>query len=282
MFASWVWKMTGLLSVLQYDFMQNALMGSLLLAVMCAITGTFIVIKRLVFLSGGISHGAFAGLGAAYFLGISPMLGAMVFAVLSAVAITRGILRQSQPADATIGIFWATGMAAGVLFVFITPGYVPNLMPYLFGDILTISRQQLLWMATFSFVSLMLTALLFRQLVAVSFDDEFAHLRGLPVGIIMIIIMIMNSVAIVMMIQAVGIILVMALLTIPPLIGLALAAEIRKVMFYAFVSAVLIMVGGLILSFLLDLPSGPAIVLLGATLLVTVKFITRFSQASRI
>jgi zinc transport system permease protein len=227
--------MTDLLSALQYDFMQNALMGSLLLSLMCAITGTFIVIKRLVFLSGGISHGAFAGLGAAYYLGINPVLGAMV------------------------------------LFVFITPGYAPDLMPYLFGDILTISHQQLIWMVIFSVLSLVLTVLLFRQLVAVSFDDEFARLRGLPVTTIMILLMVMNSVAIVMMIQAVGIILVMALLTIPPLIGLALAAEIRLVMFFAFVSALLITVGGLFLSFLLDLPSGPAIVLLGAGLLMTVK-----------
>ncbi len=263
--------MTDLLSALQYDFMQNALMGSMLLSIMCAITGTFIVIKRLVFLSGGISHGAFAGLGAAYYLGINPMLGAMLFAVASAIAISRVILRQSQPADATIGIFWATGMAIGVLFVFITPGYAPDLMPYLFGDILTISHQQLIWMVIFSVLSLLLTVLLFRQLVAVSFDDEFARLRGLPVTTIMILLMVMNSVAIVMMIQAVGIILVMALLTIPPLIGLTLAADIRRVMFFAFVSALLITVGGLALSFLLDLPSGPAIVLLGAALLVMVK-----------
>jgi zinc transport system permease protein len=273
--------MTGLLSVLQYDFIQNALIGSLLVAIMCAITGTFIVIKRLVFLSGGISHGAFAGLGAAYFLGITPMLGAMLFAVLSAVAITGVIIRQSQPADVTIGIFWATGMATGVLFVYITPGYVPDLMPYLFGDILTISSQQLFWMMVFSLISLLITALLFRQLLAVSFDDEYARLQGLPVGIIMVILMIMNSVAIVMMIQAVGIILVMALLTIPPLIGLTLAAEIRTVMFYAFISAVSITIGGLAVSFLLDLPSGPAIVLLGAGILMIVKLSARFTQASR-
>ena len=274
--------MTALLSALQYEFMQNALMGSVLVALMCAITGTFIVIKRLVFLSGGISHGAFAGLGAAYYFGINPMLGAMVFAVLSAIAISRVILKQSQPADATIGIFWATGMATGALFVFITPGYAPDLMPYLFGDILTISRQQLIWMAIFSGLSLLLTFLLFRQLLAVSFDDEFARLRGLPVVTLMIILLVMNSIAIVMMIQAVGIILVMALLTIPPLIGLALDADVRRVMYYAFASALLITVGGLMLSFLLDLPSGPAIVLLGASLLVLVKFSVRFSQASKI
>ncbi len=264
--------MTGLAAALQYDFMQHALVASLLVAVMCAITGTFIVIKRLVFLSGGISHGAFAGMGGAYFLGINPLLGAMLVAILSAAAITRVILKQNQPADATIGIFWATGMAAGVLFVSITPGYAPDLMPYLFGDILTISREQLYWMTGLSMINLLLTIIMFRQLVAVCFDDEFARLRGLPVGTVMLVLMVMNSVAIVMMIQAVGIILVMALLTIPPLIGLALAANIRVVMFYAFVSAVLITVGGLFLSFYLDLPSGPAIVLLGVVFLMVIKF----------
>lgn len=273
--------MTPLFSALQYDFMQNALMGSLLIAIMCAITGTFIVIKRLVFLSGGVSHGAFAGLGAAYYFGINPMLGALLFAMLSAVAISRVILRQSQPADATIGIFWATGMATGVLFVYITPGYAPDLMPYLFGDILTISREQLFWMMLFSLFSLLVTVLFFRQLVAVSFDEDFARLRGLPVAAIMMLLMVMNSIAIVMMIQSVGIILVMALLTIPPLIGLALATEIRVVMFYAFLSAVLISVGGLVVSFLLDLPSGPAIVLLGVVLLLIVKFLRVFSPASK-
>ena len=270
--------MNELLTALQYDFMQNALLGSLLVAFMGAVTGTFIVIKRLVFLSGGISHGAFAGLGAAYFLGINPMIGAMTFAILSAVAISRVVLGQSQPADATIGLFWATGMAIGVLFIFITPGFAPDLMPYLFGDILTISREQIFWMVGFALTILLLTSMLFRQLVAVSFDDEFARLRGLPVGALMVILMVMNSVAIVMMIQAVGIILVLALLTIPPLIGLALAIEIRMVMFYAFISAVLITIGGLFLSFFLDMPSGPVIVLLGMVLLGVVKIVARTTK----
>lgn len=270
--------MNELLTALQYDFMQNALLGSLLVAFMGAVTGTFIVIKRLVFLSGGISHGAFAGLGAAYFLGINPMIGAMAFAVLSAVAISRVVLGQSQPADATIGLFWATGMAIGVLFIFITPGFAPDLMPYLFGDILTISREQLVWMAAFALMILFLTSMLFRQLVAVSFDDEFARLRRLPVGTLMVILMVMNSVAIVMMIQAVGIILVLALLTIPPLIGLALAIEIRMVMLYAFISAALITIGGLFLSFFLDMPSGPVIVLLGMVILGIVKIATRTTK----
>ena len=202
----------------------------------------------------------------------------MAFAVLSAVAISRVVLGQSQPADATIGLFWATGMAIGVLFIFITPGFAPDLMPYLFGDILTISREQIVWMAVFALMILFLTSMLFRQLVAVSFDDEFARLRRLPVGTLMVILMVMNSVAIVMMIQAVGIILVLALLTIPPLIGLALAIEIRMVMLYAFISAALITIGGLFLSFFLDMPSGPVIVLLGMVILGIVKITTRTTK----
>ena len=267
--------MTELYAALNYEFMQNALLASFLVSVMGAITGTFIVIKRLVFLSGGISHGAFAGLGGAYFLGLNPMLGAMVVAVISALGVTRAVLKQSQPADATIGILWATGMAIGVLFVFSTPGYVPDLMPYLFGDILTISDQQLTWMAVFCLAILVITSLLFRQLVAVSFDDEFARLRGLPVGVLLSILMVMNSAVIVMMIQSVGIILVMALLTIPPLIGLALAVDIRSVMLMAFISALLTTVGGLFLSYYLDLPSGPVIVLTGLVLLVIAKMLVR-------
>ena len=270
--------MTELLTAFEYEFMQNALIASLLVSVMGAITGTFVVTKRLVFLSGGISHGAFAGLGGAYYLGLNPMLGAMVVAVFSALAIARVVLRQSHPADATIGLFWATGMAVGVLFVFATPGYVPDLMPYLFGDILTISDQQLLWMFIFCVVTLFLTGLLFRQLVAVSFDDEFAQLRGLPIGVLLAIMMIMNSVAIVMMIQSVGIILVMALLTIPPLIGLAVAVDIRYVMISAFLSAVLITMGGLFMSYFMDLPSGPVIVLVGLTLLVLVRFSKKLNR----
>lgn len=271
--------MTEFLSALHYDFMQNALLASVLVSIMGAITGTFIVIKRLVFLSGGISHGAFAGLGGAYFLGFNPMLGAMIVAVLSALGITRIILKQAEPADATIGLLWATGMAIGVLFVFATPGYVPDLMPYLFGDILTISHRQLIWMALTCLAILLVTYVLFRQLVAVSFDDEFARLRGLPVGTLLAILMVMNSAVIVMMIQSVGIILVMALLTIPPLIGLALRNDIRFVMIVAFVSALLTTTGGLVLSYFLDLPSGPVIVLTGLLLLVLSRLVVRIRKA---
>jgi zinc transport system permease protein len=262
---------TALLEALQYDFMQHALLAGLLASVLCAVTGTFIVVKRLVFLSGGVSHSAFAGLGVAHFAGISPVLGALCAAVLVSLSLTRMILQHRQQPDAMIGLLWAAGMAIGVLFVYLKPGYTPDLMPYLFGNILSISSAQLVGMLLFTVVSLILTGLLFRQLVAVSFDDEFARLRGLPVGMLLSLLMLLNSIAIVILIQAVGIILVMALMTIPPLIGLALANNIKAVMWRALVSALLIINGGLLLSFQLDLPSGPVIVLLGILLLGLVR-----------
>lgn len=263
--------MSALFEALQYDFMQHALLASLLASVLCAVTGTFIVVKRLVFLSGGVSHSAFAGLGMAYFAGFNPVLGAIFAAVLVSLSLTRMILQHRQQPDAMIGLLWAAGMAIGVLFVYLKPGYTPDLMPYLFGNILSISTAQLAGMLLFTAVTLVLTRVMFRQLVAVSFDDEFARLRGLPVGVLLSLLMVLNSIAIVILIQAVGIILVMALMTIPPLIGLALANDIRAVMWRAFVSALVIINGGLILSFQLDLPSGPVIVLLGILLLALVR-----------
>lgn len=268
------------LDAVQYDFMQHALIASVLAAILCAIIGTFIVIMRMVFLSGGISHSAFAGLGAAHYFAINPYLGALVFAVLASFVLAHKIVRHRQPADALIGLLWATGMSVGVVFVYLTPGYAPDLMPYLFGNILTISQVQLAWMGAFTAFALIVTVLLFNPLVAVSFDDEFATLRGLPVETLMVMLMLLSSVTIVLLIQAVGIILVMALMTIPPLIGLSLSSSLKGVMRWAFISGLLIMISGLMVAFRFDLPAGPVIVLLGVTLLGIVRLARRLAAQS--
>lgn len=261
------------INTLQYDFMQHALAASILAALLCAVIGTFIVMMRMVFLSGGVSHSAFAGLGAAHYFSINPFLGALVAAVLASLLLTRMIVHHKQPPDALIGLLWAAGMSIGVIFVYLTPGYAPDLMPYLFGNILTISQVQLVWMGSFTLITLIVTGLLFQPLVAVSFDDEFAALRGLPVGTLTTLLMLLSSVTIVLLIQAVGIILVMALMTIPPLIGLTLSTTLRGVMLWAFVSGVLVMIGGLLLAFQLNLPAGPVIVITGMLLLGFVKLV---------
>jgi zinc transport system permease protein len=270
--------MSAFLDAMQYDFMQHALVASMLAALLCAIVGTFIVIMRMVFLSGGVSHSAFAGLGAAHYFSINPFLGALLAAVLVSLVLARLIVHHKQPPDALIGLLWAAGMSIGVLFVYLTPGYTPDLMPYLFGNILTISQPQLVWMALFTMIVLLVTGLLFQPLVAVSFDDEFASLRGLPVGVLISVLMVLSSITIVLLIQTVGIILVMALMTIPPLIGLTLSKALRGVMLWAFASGLLVMTGGLLLAFQLDLPAGPIIVMFGIVLLGSVKLLKRFTS----
>jgi zinc transport system permease protein len=272
--------MSSFAEALQYDFMQHAIAASVMAALLCAIVGTFIVVMRMVFMSGGVSHSAFAGLGAAHFFGFNPFAGALLAAVMVSLVLTRMIVHHRQPPDAMIGLLWAAGMSIGVIFVFLTPGYTPDLMPYLFGNILTISQQQLLWMVGFTLLVLIIIAALFKPLVAVSFDDEFASLRGLPVGVLISVLMLLSSITIVLLIQAVGIILVMALMTIPPLIGLAISANLRGVMMWAFASGLLVMFGGLLLSFQLDLPTGPVIVMTGIALLGGVKLARRLTSST--
>ncbi|HBE91085.1 MAG TPA: hypothetical protein DDW55_00640 [Gammaproteobacteria bacterium] len=272
--------MSAFLDAMQYDFMQHALIASMLAALLCAIVGTFIVIMRMVFLSGGVSHSAFAGLGAAHYFSINPLFGALLAAVLVSLVLARLIVHHRQPPDALIGLMWAAGMSIGVIFVYLTPGYTPDLMPYLFGNILTISQSQLVWMALFTLIVLLVTGFLFQPLVAVSFDDEFSSLRGLPVGVLISVLMILSSITIVLLIQTVGIILVMALMTIPPLIGLTLSNALRGVMLWAFASGLLVMVGGLLLAFQLDLPGGPVIVMSGIVLLGGVKLMKRITSST--
>ena len=270
--------MSAFLDAMQYDFMQHALIASMLAALLCAIVGTFVVVMRMVFLTGGVSHSAFAGLGAAHYFSINPFFGALLAALLVSLALARLIVHHRQPPDALIGLMWAAGMSIGVIFVYLTPGYTPDLMPYLFGNILTISLQQIVWMALFTLVVLLVTGLFFQPLVAVSFDDEFASLRGLPVGILVSVLMVLSSITIVLLIQTVGIILVMALMTIPPLIGLTLSKVLRGVMFWAFTSGLLVMIGGLVLAFQFDLPAGPVIVMFGIVVLSSVKLLKQLTS----
>jgi len=263
-----------MLDALHYEFLQHALIAGLLASMLCAVYGTFIVVRRLVFLSGGISHSAFAGLGAAHFFGLAPIAGALLAAVVTSLVLTRLVVHQRQPADAMIGLLWAAGMGLGVIFVYLSPGYTPDLMPYLFGNVMAIERQQLLWMGVFTLVTLLALALGYRALVAVSFDEEFARLRGLKVGLLTGILLTLSSVAIVLLIQSVGIILVMALITIPPLIGLALAERLPAVMLWALLSGLVINFGGLLLSFRLDLPAAPVMVMFGLLVLLLARAVS--------
>jgi zinc transport system permease protein len=262
--------MADITELLSYDFIQNALWAGLLASVLCGVIGTFVVVKRLVFISGGISHAAFGGLGICYYLGWHPLLGATVVSVAAALAVGAFGRERGRFQDAMIGILWAVGMALGVVFIYKTPGYAPNLMTYLFGNILTVGRGDLRMTLGLVLLLLTLLALFFKEFVAVSFDETFAEVQGVPARLIVTTVLVLTALAIIFLIQLVGIILVMALLTIPPMVGLLLVHTFSRLLVVSSLVGALMTLGGLFLSYSLDLPSGPAIVLLGFLLLAAV------------
>lgn len=262
--------MPSLLDALSYDFLQNALLAGLLAAVLCGVVGTFVVVKRLAFLSDGISHAAFGGMGVCYFLGADPLLGAVSVGLACALALGLLDTETIRSYDAVIGVIWAVGVAVGIVFVYKTPGYAPNLMTYLFGNILLVSRRELWVLLGLAAAVLLILALFWKGVVAVAFDEVFARVQGAPVRLLMCLLLTMIALSVVILIQVVGIILVVALLTIPPVIGLMLVKDLRWVLAVSVLVGVGITWGGLALSYLYDLPSGPAIILLGAVLLLAV------------
>jgi zinc transport system permease protein len=262
--------MSELLDAFAYDFLRNALAAGLLAAVLCGVVGTFVVIKRLAFVSDGISHAAFGGMGVCFFLGVDPLLGALPAALACALVLglaDQGSLRSS---DAVIGVLWSVGMAVGIVFIYKSPGYAPNLMTYLFGNILLVQRREVVVIFLLAVAVLFLLYHFRRSLVAVAFDEVSARVQGVPVRALMTLLLALIALTVVILIQVVGLILVVALLTIPPFVALRLFKDLGRVVACSVAVGVAITLGGLALSFLYDLPTGPAIILLGAVLLLGV------------
>lgn len=277
--------MSPILEALQYDFVRNAVFAGLLASVLCGVIGTFVVVKRLVFISGGISHAAFGGLGICYFLGLDHRLGAAAVAVVTALLLAGGSRRraaglpprspQGESHDALIGILWAAGMAVGIVFIDRTTGYAPNLATYLFGDVLSVDRVDVHLTLALVLVVLVFLGVFFKEFLAVTFDEEFAAVQGVPVRALMTLLMVLVALSVVFLIQLVGIILVIALLTIPPVISLMLVRSFRAVIVLATLIGCGVTLGGLALSYAFDLPSGSAVVLLGTALLPVVVWSRR-------
>lgn len=259
--------MPSFLDALSYEFLRNALVAGVVASVLCGVVGTFVVVKRLAFLSDGLSHAAFGGMGVCYFLGVNPLIGAVSAALAAALALGSMDDETVKSYDTVIGVLWAVGMAVGIVFLYLSPGFAPNLTTYLFGNILLVSRQEILLILAFAVVVLAILALFFQGIVAVAFDEVFARVQGVRVRLLMSLLLTMIALTVVVLIQVVGIILVVALLTIPPVISLMLFKDLRGVMTCSVLTGVGITLSGLVLSFYFDLPSGPAIILLGAALL---------------
>jgi len=250
--------------ILQFEFMRNALLAGFLVSVICGIIGTFVVVNRIAFLAGGIAHAAYGGIGLAFFLGLPYLIGTLGFTLFAAVIMAAVTLKARNRADTFIGVLWATGMALGVLLLDLTPGYNVDLMSYLFGSILTVPKSDLWQMLIVCLIVVFIVLLFYNNLLALSYDEEFAQLRGVPVKGLYFLLIGMIALSIVMIIRVVGLILVIALLTIPPYIAEKYSRSLRMMMLISILLCCMFTMAGLWLSYIFNLTSGATIIMTAA------------------
>lgn len=245
----------------RFAFLQNALTASLLCGIVCGITGSYIVARRLVFLSGGITHASFGGIGMACYFGFDPLLGALLFSVASAVGLERFIAAGKVREDSAIGVLWALGMAVGIIFIFLTPGYTPNLMSYLFGSILTITTPLLWWSALLAAALSLMFGLWGRNIMYVAFDPAFSRTQKIAVRAVDAVMLAVVAAAVVITIRLVGVMLLVSLFTIPPLVSASVTRRFGRITAGAVAVAVTGLVSGLYVSYHTQLPPGASSVM---------------------
>lgn len=250
-----------MLDILQYEFMRHAVAAGLLASIICGVMGTLVVVNRIVFLSGGVAHAAYGGIGMAVYMGWPYLLGTVGFSLAAAMVMAAVSLKAKHRADTIIGVIWALGMACGIILIDLSPGYNVDLMSYLFGSILTVPVQDLRLMMAMGLLIVVLVAVFYKQLLAMSYDEEFARIRGVPVTALYFMLIGLLAITVVLVIQVVGLILVIALLTIPPFIMEKYARSLLQMMIGACCLGILFSVAGLWVSYTFDLTSGAAIIL---------------------
>ncbi|MDD5397887.1 MAG: metal ABC transporter permease [Dehalococcoidia bacterium] len=258
----------------QFEFMRNALLAGLLASIACGIVGVYVVVKKIVSMSGGIAHASFGGIGLGYLLNFSPVLGAMFFSLLSALTMGLVTRRTRLPEDTAIGILWALGMALGVIFIGFSKGYAPDLMSYLFGNILTVPLSDLYLMAALDLVILVLTAVFYKEFLLLSFDEEFGTVAGMPVNALYLVLLCMVALTVVVLIRVVGMILVIAMLAFPAAMARQFTHDIKKMMILSVILGMIFTFGGLWISYILNLASGATIILLSGLALLATYIVT--------
>lgn len=248
------------MDLLQYTFIQHALIGSLLASIACGLVGTYIVTRRLVFISGGLTHASFGGIGLGLYTGLPPILSAAVFAVLSAFGVEWLSKRKDMREDSAIAVFWALGMAVGVMFTFLSPGFAPDLSAYLFGNILTITQSDLALLGSVAAVLVIFFALFIHPLTYMAFDPEFARSQGLNVQLLEYVMMMFIALTIVACLRMVGIVLVISLLTIPQMTANLFVHRFHHIIWLSVGIGYISCLGGLYLSFRENIPSGASII----------------------
>ncbi len=261
----------SILELFQLQFFQNSILAAILASILCGIIGTYIVARRIVFISGGITHASFGGIGIAWYLGLNPILGAAIFGVIAAFGIEWLSKKTDVRQDAVIGMLWALGMAIGIIFIYLTPGYAPNLMSFLFGNILTVSTTDLWTLAIFAIITVGLMALFFKPILFVAFDENYAQTQRMPIAFINNLMIALVALTIVFNIRVAGIILVISFLTIPQTIANMFTKKFTNMMLLSILIGLMGSCLGLLLSYQINAPSGATIIFAFVLLFLVAK-----------
>ena len=254
-----------MLEALQFEFMRNALFAGILVSIACGIIGSYVVINKTVFISGGIAHAAYGGIGLGYFLGVEPIMIAIPFSL--GAALIMGLIqhRTRQHADTLIGVLWAIGMAIGIIFIDLTPGYTADLMSYLFGSILAVPKSSIVAMLVMNVIIILTVYFLYNEFLALSFDEEYANILSIPVEPLYLLQLGLTALTVVLTMRVVGLIMVIALLTIPPAISRQFTTKLHRMMILSSVLGILFTLAGLYLSYVFNLTSGATIIMVAGT-----------------
>ena len=252
--------MDNVIELFQYTFFQHALLGSLFASIACVIIGTYIVTRRLVFISGGITHASFGGIGIGLYAGVSPILCAAIFSVLSAFGVEWLSKRSDMREDSAIAVFWTFGMAIGIIFSFLAPGFTPDLSSYLFGNILTITTSDIAMLGLLSVVLALFFGLFLRPIIAIAFDRESARSQHMPVALFEYLLMMFIALTIVSCLRMVGIVLVISLPTLPQMTANLFTNSFKRIIWLSILIGYVSCIGGLFFSYKYQIPSGAAII----------------------
>lgn len=261
-------------NIFAYDFLTNAFIASILSGITCGIVGSYIVTRRIVFLSSGITHASFGGLGIALYAGINPILGALSFAALSSVGIEFASRRGHIREDSVVGIIWSLGMAIGALFMSLRPGYATDLTSYLFGNILLVTPTDNLWLGIITVALIVGAVIWLRKLMYITFDEEYAKSQGINTTLVAYIMAVVIAVVIVLSIKIMGIILLLSLITIPTVIANDITKDFRLITPLSAIIAVIGNIAGFILSYEYDVPTGSCIIFILVVMLIGIKLLT--------
>lgn len=270
------------ISLFQYEYILRGAFACLFASITAGIAGTYVVTRRMVFLSGGITHASFGGIGIGYFAGINPVAGAAVFGILSALGIEYLSVKQKIREDSAIGILWALGMAVGIIFIYITPGYTPNLMSYLFGSILTVTPADLWSLGILSALLILYFSLFYRTILYISFDENYARTYSKYVDLFKYLTTSLIALTIVLNIRMAGVVLVISLLTIPPNIAMLFSRKYSSIMKLSVVCGFAGTAGGYLFSWFAGIPAGAGIIFVLVVIWLVIKILTTVPAKRRV